>query len=61
MTSLQGEKNPRAILNDKQVSEIKEFIRLRKTLCNKTLARKYGISYRTMKEISAGHSWKHIK
>lgn len=60
MAALKGEVNPRAKLTDAQVREIKKLIALRKTLCNKTLARKYGVSHKTMKGISAGESWKHI-
>lgn len=61
MNEQQGEKNPRAILTDNDVKEIKKLIKLRKSLCNKLLARKYGVSHKTMKGISSGDSWKHIK
>lgn len=60
MAALKGQTNPKAKLTDDEVREIKRLIALRKTLCNKILARKYGVSHKTMKGISAGESWKHI-
>lgn len=62
LKSANGEKNSRAKLSEKQVLEIKSKFKPR-IVGYKTLAREYGVSDSTIREIvsKSGRSWLHLK
>lgn len=53
---LKGEKNPKSILTQGQVMEIKQLIRERKVVYRK-IAERYGVSRQAIKDIASGRTW----
>lgn len=55
-----GEKNPKSILTENDVREIK-LLFLDPLILNKDIATKYGVAPRTIRDIKNNKTWKHIK
>lgn len=51
-----GENNPKSILTQSQVLEIKSLIRERMTVYN-AIAKRYGVSRQAIKDIASGRTW----
>jgi len=57
----QGEKSPTAILTESQVREIRaRYIPGKRGTGSKSLAKQYGVHFRTIEQILKGETWTHI-
>ena len=63
-----GEENGRAILSEKDVVLVKQFLQRHPPVASKTrggqcgfLARFFGVSRKTISQIATGRNWRHVQ
>jgi hypothetical protein len=56
-----GEQHPQATMTSEVVKQLRQALKLRRTLTNKALARKFGITSTAVKHVLSNKRWKHVK